>query len=111
MDIILFLIFLAVVIIFWIDSLAAREVAISFAKKYCGEINLQFLDESVAVKKLNTGRNTAGNFVFYRYYYFEFSTDGINRFSGNAFLIGQKPQSIRLNHPDGIIIHETRINK
>ena len=65
MDIILFLICLAAVIIFWIDSLAAREVAISFAKKYCGEINLQFLDESVAVKKLNTGRNTAGNFVFY----------------------------------------------
>ena len=111
MEIILFLIFLVAVIMFWIDSLSAREAAISFAKRYCREINLQFLDESVAVKKLNTGRNTAGNFVFYRYYYFEFSTDGINRFSGNAFLIGQKPQSIRLNHPDGIIIQETRINK
>ena len=109
MVIIIFLGFLAIIIWFWIDSLAARETAIAFAKRYCEEINIQFLDQTVAVKKIKAGRNALGNFVFYRYYYFEFSTDGSNRFDGSAFLIGQKPRSIQLNHPDGIIIEEGKV--
>ena len=61
-----------------------------------------------ATKTLKPGRNFSGNFAFHRHYYFEFSLNGHDRFNGSAFLIGQKLESIQLNHPDGIIIQETQ---
>ena len=106
MDAIAFLVLLGTVIWFWQDSLRSREIAIFYARQCCQNINYQILDETVAVKTLKPGRNLKGNFVFYRHYSFEFSLNGYDRYSGSVFLIGQKPTSIQLNHPDGIITHE-----
>ncbi|MEC7876283.1 MAG: DUF3301 domain-containing protein [Pseudomonadota bacterium] len=106
MNTIVFLVMLGIGIWFWQDSLRSREIAIFYARQYCLSMNYQILDETVAVKKLKPGRNLLGNFAFYRHYGFEFSLNGYDRYNGNVFLIGQKPTSIQLNHPDGIIIHE-----
>lgn len=105
---IVFLALLALVIWFWQDALSAREMAVSRARRYCQDINYQFLDESVALMSLKPGRNPAGNFAFHRYYHFEFSLDGHNRFSGTAYIIGHHLQSIQLDHPDGIIIEDDK---
>jgi Protein of unknown function (DUF3301) len=101
---IFFLLFLGLIIWFWQDTLRARELAVSRARRYCQDINYQFLDESVALISLKPGRNLAGSFAFHRYYHFEFSLDGHNRFNGTAYVIGHHLQSIQLDHPDGIII-------
>ena len=101
---ILFLLLLGLIIWFWQDTLRARELAVSRARRYCQDINYQFLDETVALTSLKPGRNLAGSFAFHRYYHFEFSLDGHNRFTGTAYVIGNHLQSIQLDHPDGIII-------
>tara|TARA_B100001250_G_scaffold411449_1_gene440131 strand:- start:3572 stop:3901 length:330 start_codon:yes stop_codon:yes gene_type:complete len=106
MNIIVFLVVLGLIIWFWQDSLRSREVAIFHVRQYCQSLNYQILDETVAVKGLMLGRNLLGNLVFYRHYQFEFSPNGYERYSGSVSLIGQKPRSIQLNHPDGIIIEE-----
>ena len=106
MNIIIFLAILCLVIWFWQDSLRSREIAIFYARQYCQSLSYQILDETVAVKMLKPSRNLMGNFAFYRHYQFEFSLNGYDRHNGSVFLIGQKPTSIQLNHPDGIIIHE-----
>lgn len=106
MNSLIFLAILAIAVWFWQDTLRARELAVSRARRYCQDINYQFLDESVALISLKPGRDHSGNFVLHRYYHFEFSLDGHNRFSGKAYLIGHHLQSIQLDHPDGIIIEE-----
>jgi hypothetical protein len=103
---IIFLLLLGLVIWFWQDTLRAREIAVSRARRYCQGIDFQFLDETVALSSLKPGRNYSGNFAFHRYYQFEFSLDGHNRFNGMAYLIGNQLQSIQLDHPDGIIIED-----
>jgi len=106
MNSLIFLGLLALVVWFWQDALRARELAVSRARQYCQDINYQFLDETVALISLKPGRDHSGSFTFHRYYHFEFSMDGHNRFSGTAYLIGHHLQSIQLDHPDGIIIEE-----
>ena len=106
MNTIVFLVMLGLIIWFWQDSLRSREIAVFFTRQYCQSLTCQILDETVALKALKPGRNLLGNFAFYRHYQFEFSLNGYDRYSGNVFLIGQKPTSIQLNHPDGIIIDE-----
>ena len=106
MSTIVFLIVLGLIIWYWQDSLRSREIAIFHARQYCQNLGSQILDETVALKTLKPGRNLLGNFVFYRHYQFEFSLNGYDRYNGSVFLIGQKPTSIQLNHPDGIIIDE-----
>ena len=102
----LFIALLTVVIWFWQDALRARELAVSRSRRFCQDMNIQFLDESVAMISLKPGRDRSGHFAFHRYYHFEFSIDGHNRFSGTAYVIGQYLQSIQLDHPDGIIIED-----
>ena len=102
---ILFLIFLIIAVWFWQDTLRARETAVSRTRRYCQEIQYQFLDETVSLKSMKPGRDFSGNFAFHRYYHFEFSLNGENRFNGTAFMIGDQLQSIQLDHPDGMI-HE-----
>lgn len=106
---IIFLIILCLAIWFWQDALHARELAVKRSRHYCNDINYQFLDESVVMISIKPGRDFSGNFAFHRYYHFEFSDDGKNRFSGTAHLIKHHLQSIQLDHPDGIII-ESNLN-
>lgn len=105
---IIFLIFLGLAVWFWQDALRARETAVSRARRYCENLNYQFLDETVSLSSLKPGRNFLGQFAFHRYYHFEFSLDGNNRFNGSTYLIGSQLQSIQLDHPDGII-HDSTI--
>ncbi len=104
---IIFLLFLGLVIWFWQDTLRARETAVTRTRRYCQDINYQFLDETVALLSIKPGRNFSGNFAFHRYYHFEFSLDGHNRFTGTAYMIGPQLQSIQLDHPDGIIMESS----
>ena len=100
---IIFLVILCLVIWFWQDTLRARETAVSRSRRYCQDIHYQFLDDTVSLSSMEPGRNLSGRFAFHRYYHFEFSLDGANRFNGTAHMIGDRLQSIQLDHPDGTI--------
>lgn len=106
---ILFLVVLCLVIWFWQDTLRARETAVSRTRRYCQDIKFQFLDDTVSLQSMKPGRNLSGHFVFHRYYHFEFSLDGENRFNGVVYMIGDQLQSIQLEHPDGMI-HDNKIH-
>lgn len=110
MNSLIFLGLLALVVWFWQDTLRARELAVSRTRRYCQDIHYQFLDETVSLSSLKPGRDLSGNFAFHRYYHFEFSPDGHNRFNGSAYVIGHHLQSIQLDHPDGIIL-DSSLNK
>lgn len=88
-DIIL-LAFLLGSLFYWFDSISAKEIATQNAKKACNKVSLEFLDETVAIKKLRLRRNSTGQMTFYREYEFEFSSTGEFRYKGNVRLLGKQ---------------------
>lgn len=105
---IIFILCLGLGLWFWHDTLRARELAVSRSKQYCQDIQVQFLDESVAQISIRPGRSESGHFAFHRCYHFEFSPNGNERYNGSAFVIGGHLQSIQLDYPDGIIIENEK---
>lgn len=86
---------------FWVDSLGARERALAVCARACADSQVQFLDQTVALKRLRLGRHADGRMRLRRLYAFEFSTDGANRRRGSAELLGRRVVALSLDMPEG----------
>lgn len=75
---------------FWLNSLSARELAISHGRALAEKCQLQLLDETVACVKLRLKRNSRGHLVFYRTYAFDVSANGADRLACHLDLLGQQ---------------------
>ncbi|MDH5601361.1 MAG: DUF3301 domain-containing protein [Gammaproteobacteria bacterium] len=75
--------------VYWLDSIRAKEVATTKSREACNKVSLEFLDETVAIKKLRLRRNNSGRLVFYREYQFEFTSTGEYRYKGIIILLGK----------------------
>jgi hypothetical protein len=89
---------------FWNDSLRARERMTAACTRICGEMHLQFLDETVALSRLRLTRSDSGRLAWRRLYVFEFSESGSDRWKGSALLTGRQVESVQLDNPQGITI-------
>ena len=98
MDIIslLFLSLLAALGWFWFDSLRALEIARNAGKRACDDVNVQFLDDTVAGIAVALVRDISGRRVLRRTYRFEFSETGNTRLSGNLVVLGKKVESVSM---------------
>ncbi len=85
----------------WTDSLRARERAIKASAKACKQLEVQLLDQTVALSRLGLGRNPGGRLRIRRQYTFEFSTNGGDRHTGHITVLGDVLETIHLEHPDG----------
>jgi len=74
---------------YWFDAIRAKEIATREAKKACKKVLLEFLDETVLIKKVRLRRNLQGQISIYREYEFEFSSTGEFRYKGQVRLLGQ----------------------
>src|SRR5712691_9810069 len=83
-------------ILLWLDSLKARERAVSAGRSACERYSLQFLDETVAFARLRLARDEDGRLRIVRIYTFEFSETGNNRRNGAIVMLGQDPKDIQL---------------
>lgn len=83
----LIIIVLAAVAWFWLDSSRARELAIGICKRASEKYGVQFLDESVELKRLGLRWPSEGIRIR-RVYQFEFSRDGMQRVTGSLALVG-----------------------
>lgn len=98
------LFFVGVLAWFWSDSLRARERALRVCSGACRQVDVQLLDQTVAVSRLSLGRDPAGRVRVRRFYTFEFSTNGAQRFRGYAVLLGRIVEYVHMDHPDGPVI-------
>lgn len=89
---------------FWSDTLRARESMLRRCRRACEELNLQLLDETVAVRRIGAGRTHGGRIALRRTYEFEFSADGEDRWPGRAILLGQVLEMLQMEAPDGVTI-------
>lgn len=89
---------------FWYDSLRAREIMTRSCARICTNMQLQFLDETVALAKLRLARDRDGRLGWRRLYVFEFSESGSDRWKGRALLNGRHVESVQLDNPQGVTI-------
>ena len=83
-------------LLFWVDSLRARERALAAGRAACERNGLQFLDETVAGAGLRLARNEAGELRIRRVFAFEFSDTGDNRRQGSIVMLGGELQDLQL---------------
>ena len=81
---------------FWIDSLRARERALTAGRRACERYGVQLLDETVQFARLRLARDEAGRLRLRRTYSFEFSDTGNNRRHGAIVMLGGELQDLQL---------------
>ncbi|MFN3544374.1 MAG: DUF3301 domain-containing protein [Thiobacillus sp.] len=82
---------------YWYAGLQAREQAIAVIRRACQESGLQFLDDSVALRRLRLARNGEGQVQFQRDFHFEFSDTGDNRRPGLVRMLGERVEWVSLD--------------
>ena len=88
------------------DGLRSREFATKRCQAFCMENNVQLLDQSIHVKKVFPARKN-GRIRLRRFYAFEFSIDGSDRYHGVAVEYNNFIEYLSLLHPQGEIIQGT----
>lgn len=98
------IVMLAITAWFWLDGIRAREIAVAAGQEAAEKSGLQFLDESVAMTRLRTGRNRAGRMQLLRTYGFEVSDTGSERLPCSVTLLGQRVEHIEIPpHRDNVV--------
>lgn len=93
------LVFIAAIIafgLFWSSNMKARETALAAVSAYCGKLDLQLLDDYVALNGFYPTLNNRGRIQVWRSYTFEFSSTGLERYNGKIVLFDGRVQSIDL---------------
>jgi hypothetical protein len=80
----------------WVDSLRARERAISAGRSACERYALQFLDDTVSFTRIRLARDDGGQVKIKRTYTFEFSDTGNNRRHGAITMLGGNVADLHL---------------
>ena len=83
------IIFLVAALFYWFDGIRAKENATIHAKAECKKVLIEFLDDTVLIKKVRLRRNAQGSLLIYREYEFEFSSTGEFRYKGMVRLLGK----------------------
>lgn len=86
---------------YWLDSLKARDVALVAGERACAAEGLQFLDWTVAQRRMRLQRDEEGRLRLLRVYGFEYSDTGNNRLEGGVTLLGHDVLSVHLATPPG----------
>jgi len=80
----------------WHTGLEARELATQLARERCADMDLQFLDGTVAFAGISLERRN-GKIRVRRQYRFEFADGDGRRHAGKAVLIGLQIEELCLN--------------
>ena len=83
-------------LLFWVDSLRARERALAAGRAACARYGVQLLDETVAASALRLARDGEGRLRIRRVFAFEFSDTGNNRRHGSVVILGAEVQDLHL---------------
>jgi len=86
----------AAAIAFWWKSDASKNHALRHGKNYCKKMSLQFLDDSLVLRKLSLFRHTSQWPKLVRTYSFEFTSTGEQRYSGEITVVGTRVLEVHL---------------
>ena len=93
---IILIVLLLLVFFYWSDAQQAREIALHATKVHCKKMQVQMLDDYVALNALWLKRDENGKLAPWRSYLFEFSSTGVERYNGKIIMLGRRIQSIQM---------------
>jgi len=87
-------------LLFWRDSLGAREQARAASARACQQMGVQLLDDTVALERLWLRRDRDGRLKLERLYVFEFTDTGQRRQVGSVLLVGWRVEVLHMEGGD-----------
>ncbi len=81
---------------YWLQSRELKELALRRAARYCDDLGVSLLDQTVVLKSLGFGRNARGTMCLRRRYEFDFTSTGEQRYQGEIRLLGKQVEAISL---------------
>ena len=89
---------------FWYTSLRAREIALQLVLKSLDEYGLQLLDGSIYMKKIWPTRLPSGAVGLLRFYLFDYSAYGAERYRGLIVLVANQLEYLQLEKDGHAIV-------
>lgn len=80
----------------WHANLQVRERATRAARATCQADGVQFLEETVALRRMRPCRDPQGRLVLCRVYQFDYSRDGVSRQCGFVHFTGARLEGVGL---------------
>ena len=72
----------------WWQGQKVKEIALRRARRECRDLDLQLLDDSVALRAIWLKRDDGGRIRVWRRYRFEFTSTGDERYTGEVVTLG-----------------------
>ena len=88
----------------WYYFSRMREYLVVEASRFCKELDLQFLDQTVTLKRIRFHHNKHSLLTLSFEYRFEVSQNGINRLTSSAFIKDMRLEKIIIYDDNGNII-------
>ncbi|MDP3589415.1 MAG: DUF3301 domain-containing protein [Methylobacter sp.] len=82
--------------LYWFNGQRAKEIALKAVRAHCLNLDVQMLDEYVALSGIRLRREQAGNIRLQRTFLFEFSSTGNERYNGVCMMLGKRVESIQM---------------
>ncbi len=82
--------------LYWFNGQQAKEIALEAVRAHCLKLEVQMLDEYVALCSIRLRREQAGNIKLQRSFLFEFSSTGNERYNGVCMMLGTRVESIQM---------------
>ena len=82
--------------LYWFNAQKTKEIALAAARSHCRAMEVQMLDDYVALNTLRLSRAKSGNMQLRRAFLFEFSSTGNERYNGTVIMQGRQIESITM---------------
>lgn len=89
------LVFFVLVFLWW-TAQGAKQLALQATRQYCRQMDVQLLDDVVALRGFWLKRDENGGVRIWRSYNFEFTATGNERYQGRIILLGRSVEQILL---------------
>ena len=80
----------------WWNAQGIKQVALAAVRRHCKQMDVQLLDDGVALKGFWFKRDSGGTIRLWRSYNFEFTSTGNERYTGQIILLGRRVEDIQL---------------
>lgn len=96
LDELILIILLLAAWLYWLDAQQVKEIALKAVKSHCLDMDVQMLDEYVALSRIRLARDQTGKIRWQRTFLFEFSSTGNERYNGVCIMLGRQVESIQM---------------
>ena len=82
--------------LYWLNGQQAKEIALKAVRAHCLNMEVQMLDEYVALNSIRLTRDQSGKIRLQRIFSFEFSSTGNERYNGVCIMLRRRVESIQM---------------